>query len=1143
MKKTFTFLLLGVFSSLFSQIQQDAPWVSVDKQRKNSKLTLQEISKNAESYFNTINRNKKGSGLKPFKRWEYHWSHYLKPDGTIAPAKDLWNAWEQKKALNKESARTDNSNWQPLGPYTNSNTYNATNLKQTGQGRINAIAVDPTNSNTIYIGAPAGGIWKSTDGGLNWTPLTDHLPQIGVSGIAIHPTNSNIIYIATGDDDASDSYSVGVWKSTDGGGSWNKTGLMPGGDPNKMNEIYINPNAPETILVATSSGVMKSTNGGDSWLQKLSGNILDLKMKPGDANIWYAASRNRFYKSTNGGEMFSNVTISGLTSSTRLTFDVTVANPNYVYLVSAGSGNSFNGVYKSTDSGDSFTRTAETSNIFNSTQAWYDLALTVSAKDENIVYVGVLDIWKSTNGGDRFQKMNDWSNPNTPSYTHADIHFLRFIDGKFFAGTDGGIFVSTNEGTSFTDLTKNLAISQFYRISVSPQKVDVIAGGLQDNGGFGYDGNKWRNYHGADGMEGIVDPNKASTFYGFIQFGGRLNISTDSGRSNSASISAPSQETSGSNDRGGKWITPLAINKEGELYAGYSQLYKLENNQWVKISNIRSGGDFDRLVIDPNNSDYIYMTKGSTMYKSIDRGQNFTIVSFSNGTITSIEVSKGSSDLAWITTRDGVFKSTNFTSASPTFNDITKNLPSEQKTVIKHHKRSSNNTVYLGTNLGVYFINDDLNEWQTFDNGLPNVQVRDLEINENDSKLYAGTYGRGIFSTNISRVLPANDVRVLEILNIENTQVCNTQVSPAVKVKNEGTETITNITFNYSVNSVNKTFNWSGNLASEADTEITLPEINSNTIGNQKLTIEASVSNDAYSDNNSISVNFIANKNSEKPTTVNSFENDTDKLIVETSGAEMWTLGNTNKTLLSVPSGSKAYSTTLTGEYPTQTTGYLYTNCYDLSVISNPVFKFKMGFDIEKDWDYLVVEYSTNEGANWSILGSADDPNWYNSNATTDDSGQSSLPGKQWTGEGENVNPSDNLTNATNKEYSYDLTSLGNEKNIIFRFKFVSDAAATEEGVVIDDLVISGVLSTEKNTLLGGIAIYPNPSESVFNINRNNSDKLSIRIFDITGKLVFSKKNISKTNYSLDLSNHAKGIYLLNMISNGKIATKKLVLK
>ncbi|RBW55300.1 glycosyl hydrolase [Tenacibaculum sp. E3R01] len=1154
MKNTITLLLFFALTfPFYGQIQQNAPWSESSELKQKKKTTLEDVSKAAEAYFKTIDRDKKGSGLKPFKRWEYHWSHYLKPDGTIAPAKDLWNAWEQKKQLSIQNKKS-NGDWKALGPYENSNRYNATNFKQTGQGRINTIAIDPSNPNTYYVGSPAGGIWKSTDAGVNWSPLTDYLPQIGVSGIAIHPTDSKIIYIATGDDDANDSYAVGVWKSTDGGTTWNNTGAIPG-NPNSMNEIYFMPNATNTLLVATSTGVQKTTDAGTTWTTKLAGDILDLKMKPGDSNTWYALTADKFYKSTDAGDSFTEKSIPGInnTNSSRMAMDVTTANADYIYIVSAGlrsQSYKFNGIYKSTNSGETFTKTGESRDIFQSTQAWYDLAITVSSTNANFIYVGVLDIWQSVNGGDNFFQRNFWDNPDTDAYTHADIHFLRFFGNKFFAGTDGGIYLSTDNGVKFVDLTKNLAISQFYRISVSQTKKDAVAGGLQDNGGYGLTEGKWYNYHGGDGMEGLISPNNHKTYYGFTQYGGSLNISNDGGISQATRIGAPAAEVDKpNNDSGGRWITPLVSNSKGDIYAGYSQIYKLVNYNWVKISNYNFEGDLVGLEIDPNNDNTIYAFGRnefglSKIHKSTDAGATFSLIGAYGDLVNSIEVSNTDSNIAWIVTSQKVYKSTNALDAKPTFTDITGNLPIENKNIIKHHTRSGNNTVYLGTNLGVYYINDDITEWKTFDNKLPNTQVRDLEINEEEAILYAATYGRGLFSSPIPKQLPNSDVRLLSIDNpISNQLKCSAGLTPEVTVKNQGKNEITAVTVKYSIDGgAENTYNWTGSISSEGTKKITIPTINVAS-GNHSLAVETIITNDAYASNNKQSTTFLLNNFNSTPTSLNSFENSSDELLIETTSNTMWEIGTTGKTQLKVPSGSKAYFTKATGNYPDRTTGYLYTGCYDITQITNPNLKFKMAFDIEKDWDYMNVEYTTDNGKNWKILGTASDANWYNSSATTDSTNGSKLPGKQWTGAGTESNTLGG-TNATAHQYSYDLSAFSTENSFIIRFVFKADDNTNGEGAVIDDLVIEGTLSSGDVTLLNNISISPNPSESIFNLKwKSEGETMNVGVFDITGKQVFSKKNIKDSNHRLDMSNYSSGIYLLKMQMNGKSATKKLILK
>lgn len=1132
--------LVLVFTVTISgqSLQGNAPWMKESTDGKSTpKKTFKEITEAAEAYFKTVDRNKKGSGLKPYERWKYRAGHFLKPDGTISTSQDLWGPWEQKNAMNAtQSTATDVSAWVSVGPYSHTNTASWS----AGQGRVNTVAVDPSNQNTYYVGAPAGGIWKSTDAGVNWAPLTDYLPQIGVSGIAIHPTDSNTIYIATGDDDAGDSNAVGVWKSTDGGATWNNTGNITG-NPSSMNEIYIHPTDHNTVLVATSTGVHKTTDGGTTWVRKLIANMEDLKMKPGDPTTWYAASGNTFYRSTDSGESFTAVSIPGFSSSGRIVIDVTPANPDMVYFLSSATNNSFNGVYKSTNSGASFSKTFESDDIFQSSQAWFDLAFTVSDTNPDVMFVGVLNIWKSTDGGDNFTKLNDWNAPNSPSYTHADIHFMRYFNGKFFAGTDGGVYMSTNDGSNFTDLTENVVIGQFYRISVAVQNSGNIVGGLQDNGGYARYQNNWNNYHGADGMDCSVNPLDSKNYFGFIQYGASLYETKDGGLTRTGAIGAPAAET-GQNDSGGRWVTPMVSNSQGVLYAGYGNLYKLENGAWVQVSNETFFGDLAHIEIDPKDDNNIYVSMNNDLYKSTDAGVTFSQLTFSNGVINSIEVSATDGNTAWIVTSSNVFKTTNLLSATPTFTNITDNLPFESKLVIRHHERSGNNAVYLGTALGVYTINDDLTEWQTFDNDLPNVAIRDLEINEEDAKLIAATYGRGVFETSIPETTPNVEIRLLSI-NAPTDQInCSTSISPNITVENKGANTITDVTVNYTIDSdPTNNYNWTGAIASGQTAVITIPSFVVE-VGGHNLNVEVITTGDTYSSNNTASTSFLSNNFNSTPTTVNGFEDDVnDALVNETTGSTttaLWEIARPRKNLLNgAPTGDKAYITGSTDNYPNNSVSYLYTNCYDLSTVSNPVLSFKMGFDIENNWDYLVLEYSINGGVSWSILGEATDTNWYNSASTAN-----GLPGKQWTGEGENSNPAGN-TNADYNDYSYDLSAFTNETSIIFRFRFVTDQAVNEEGVVIDDLVIDGVLSTTNEELLNSLSVYPNPSSGTFQIKWNSSAKADISVYNYLGKLIIKEKSSDFDSHTLHLEGLSKGLYLLKIVTDNKQALKKIIIE
>ncbi|PKV49045.1 putative secreted protein (Por secretion system target) [Aquimarina sp. MAR_2010_214] len=742
MKKSLIILITLICYIGHSQYNSSAPWMQELNQSRSSSridtpIKFQKITNAFNSYWANKNYKKKGSGYKPFMRWQEYWKNSLLPDGTMPTPQHLWKAWEEKNNMTS-SSKSAAASWIPMGPFN----HEVTGSWSPGQGRVNVAIVDPNNPNTFYIGAPAGGIWKSTDKGANWTALSDDLPQIGVSGIAIDPNNSNIIYISTGDDDANDSYSVGVLKSTDGGNTWAKTGLEFSNSQTTSNDIYIDPKNSNTLWVATTQGVYKTTDAGASWTKTLNADVKDIKLKPGNSNVIYAATKDSFYKSTNGGTSFTKIQ-SGLPSSSgRLVIDVTPANPNYVYVLSAktrNAGYAFQGLYRSTNSGSSFTKTRETTDILESGQAWYDLALAVSDTNENTIFVGCFNIWKSTDGGNNFSVINDWAKPQQATYTHADIHFLRYYNGKLMCGSDGGIYLSENNGGSFTDLTKGLQIGQFYRISVAANSSsNNVVGGLQDNGGYARDGNKWKNYFGADGMDCAVSGANPNTYYGFIQTGSSLYKTTNRGTTQTQVARGPES---------GNWVTPLVSDKNGNIYAGYSSFYKLNNTTFQKLTNYNFGGKLDHIEIDPSNTNNIYVSRKNNLYKSTNKGVNWTKVHTSATDITSIEVHNDNSNIIYISTSGvsssntstGVFKSTD---QGSNFSNIAGNLPSEAKNVVRHQKGTE--TIYVGTYLGVYYKQGN-NNWENYSKNLPNVSVRDLEVNYTDKVLLAGTYGRGVW--------------------------------------------------------------------------------------------------------------------------------------------------------------------------------------------------------------------------------------------------------------------------------------------------------------------------------------------------------------------------------------------------------------
>ncbi|MVO09546.1 T9SS type A sorting domain-containing protein [Flavobacterium sp. TP390] len=1142
MRNNYLFLLL--FTTMgFTQYSPSAPWKVDNALAKKEKLTLEEEVALFNEYWTTRDKNVKGSGHKPFKRWENYWKNLVNEQGYIISPTQFYEAWQEKNNAKKNSTVNSRfslpvSNWQPVGPLTHTNT----GSWSSGQGRVNVVYQDPNNANTLYIGAPAGGIWKSTDAGVNWTPLSDYLPQIGVSGIVVDHTNSNVIYIATGDNDNGDSYSVGVLKSTDGGTTWNTTGLTFTTTNRTAGDIIMHPTDNSILFCAASNALYKTTDGGTTWNIVRLGNFAkgSVRFKPNDPSVVYAVTNTSFYKSTNTGSTFTQVTSGLPASSSRLRLDVTPANPNYVYILSHSfnepANNGFQGVYRSVNSGDAFTLRNNTTNVLESNQANYDLALAVSDTNAEEVYTGCLNIWKSTNGGTNFTKLNNWSSPTAAAYTHADIHFLKFYNGNFFCGSDGGVYKSTNSGTNFTDLTATAQISQFYRIAVSKQSSANMVGGLQDNGGHAYSSGGWKNYYGADGMDTAVNSNDPNAYYGFIQYGGTLYLSNNAGNSRTGSVSAPAAET-GTNDDGGNWITPLRANNSGELFSGYERLYRLNGSSWVQQSVGTIGsGNIENIEVSPVNDDIMYVSNGASLFLSTNRGINFNAVYSASSSITSIECHSSNSNIVYITTSGasgGVFVSTD---TGLNFNDITSGIPNIGKNVIVHQSQNTDNPLYVGTSLGVYYKDDTMSSWEPFDTNLPNVSVTDLEININDAKLIAATYGRGIWQTDIPVQVPNDDVKLVQIQNPVTGINCGNNVNPEIEIQNNGLNPITSVTFDYTIDSTPYTYTWNGNLASSATTVVALPSV---TIarGTHVLSVSSSTTNDAFPDNNNGEKSFIIN-DSGTIGVVNTFTNASDELISynEGSAGSQWVrvIRSDGSTMDSA--GNSVYSTSASGNYPDNTKAYLVSQCYDLSSVSNPEIRFSLKYDLEENWDIVYVEYSTDFGGNWNVLGTSG-PNWYNSNRTNATSGTANdcqnCPGAQWTG-----------LNTTNTSYFYPLTALNTETHVIFRIVFHSDQSVNNPGANVDNFVINGVVLSSETFALESIAVYPNPSNGLYTVSTKNQQIEAIEVYDISGKNILNQNNFKSSNeIMLDLTHASNGIYFMKISTDVGSITKRIIKK
>ena len=362
---------------------------------------------------------------------------------------------------------------------------------------------------------------------------------------------------------------------------------------------------------------------------------------------------------------------------------------------------------------------------------------------------------------------------------------------------------------------------------------------------------------------------------------------------------------------------------------------------------------------------------------------------------------------------------------------------------------------------------------------------------------------------------------------------CGSLISPTIIFGNSGTDTITNVQISYNIDggtTVNTT--WTGNLLVCGTQNFTIP-VGNLSIGNHVLSVTITTLNDGNVSNNTKSSIILVN-NAGLPNTVNPFENTTDNLIsIEQGGNSntMWQRGTLgNKAFLT--SASNVYATKLSGNYPDKTKSYLFSKCYDLTNVVDPKVEFDMAFDLEPDYDLLYVQTSIDGGTTWNNLGTGVVNNWYNSNRLDNGFDCQNCVGGQWTGK-----------DATIKHYVYDLAQ---NPDTILRFVMHTDDGANADGVIIDNFQISGsVLSTLKNNF-DVFAIFPNPSNGSISISLSTNTDVKVNLNDISGRLIYNEtfKNADLTfKKEIEFTNLSKGIYLINLESDGKIATKKLIIE
>ncbi len=719
----------------------------------------------------------KGNYWKQFKRWEYINQPRVQENGKL-PAPDHVMRVYQKYKDDYPSESTTGS-WTQIGPVN----YPANSTSQpTGLGRINCIAFHPTNGNILWAGAPSGGLWKSTDHGTNWTTLTEAMPTLGVSSILVHPTTPNTIWLGTGDRDSGDAPGMGVYKSTDGGATWAVSNSGMGNVTVSM--MIMHPSNSNIIIAATSGGIFKTTNGGTSWVLKSVTNYFkDIRFKPGDPTIVYAANYGNFYRSSNTGETWTQIT-SGILAGTRLVIGVTPANPSIVYLIQTNQP--FVGCLKSTDSGLNFTTQSTTPNIMDyactgsggASQASYDLCIAVESESADIIYVGGINTWKSTDGGVTWGIVShwigsSWGEPCAPS-VHADIHSLDFspVTGYLYSGGDGGVYYTTDGGTTWIEKTSTLAIGQVYKIGQSATNQNLVINGYQDVGTATSVGSTFTTVIGGDGMECIIDYSNSSYRYGALYYG-------DIRRSSGGGYSTIAKNGVNGITESGGWVTPYVLHETdpNTMFVGYKNLWRSNNVKagspssvtWTQISggNTTSCDVVEHSPVDVNILYACWQNVSGNpalVLKSTDvnSGTPTWVGAYLPFLVTDIEASPTSAHDIYTTSYAKVTK-INTSGGSWVGTDMSTGLPTVGINCIVCDKNANNEALYVGTQFGVFYKNNTMSSWVQFDDQLPAVDVRELEIyydvdSPSNNKIKAATYGRGLWYSDLYNDVPINRI-------------------------------------------------------------------------------------------------------------------------------------------------------------------------------------------------------------------------------------------------------------------------------------------------------------------------------------------------------------------------------------------------
>jgi len=699
-------------------------------------------------------------------------------------------------------------------------------------GRTRAILIDPNSPQIMYAAGVAGGVWKSTNGGGSWTATGDTMLNMAVSSMAMDPFDSQTIYAGTGEGflNGDGVRGLGIFKTTDGGATWNQldgtvTGV-PTGAFHYVNDIVISPGDARRIYAATRFGVWRSVDSGASWQIVLSNPLNDstnptnsptivgctdlaIRSDRPTSEVLLAAfgsfSPDGLYLTANGGDSWSRIGTPNdlqVINQGRMSLAIAPSDNDIMYVGMADNGlgapaGTLVDVFLSTDGGISwegrvnFSSTGINPWLYSNlgilwcgggslfSQGWYDNVIAVDPLNPAMVWVGGVDLFRSDDGGQNFRIASYWFlDPTSARHVHADHHALVFhpdYDGAanqtLYSGSDGGIARTDNaRGTTSLDqcftspqginavrwmsLDNGYGTHQFYHGDSAKGQITFI-GGAQDNGTNRVDSvnmpNSWREILGGDGGYVAISPTNPGIVYAETQNFPTIHLQVNGGTFQLSVI--------GITDSDGLFITPFAMDQvdPDTLYTGGRRPWRTTNgaSSWSRIGGfLADSGRISAIGISTarRNTVYLGYSNGRVFrtYNATGTSPAWTEVSggLPDGFISSLTVSPANDSKVYCTFStfgvDHVFKSTD---AGITWTSIDGVSQAQVPDIPAHWieaRPCDPDTLFLGTELGVFVSEDDGGTWQPANDNFPHTVVETLDF-QSDDALVAFTHGRGAF--------------------------------------------------------------------------------------------------------------------------------------------------------------------------------------------------------------------------------------------------------------------------------------------------------------------------------------------------------------------------------------------------------------